>query len=189
MSQNINAWHLKRAVEFLRHEGLIAYPTEAVYGLGCDPHSEKAIKRLLACKQRRWQKGLILIAATFPQLEEFIEPLPRELEQKLFPTWPGPVTWLLPAKPRVSRWLKGHSDLIAVRVTAHPQAQALCQCWGNAVVSTSANRSGQRAAKTAFQVRRQFGAQLIDYILPGSVGTLARPTEIRHALTNTVLRT
>lgn len=184
----LNTWQIKRAVRCLRQEGIIAYPTEAVYGLGCNPYNRQVVQRLLMLKQRRWQKGLILIASDYSQLAEFLEPLTVELHQRVFPTWPGPVTWLLPAKPSVPRWLRGCSPLLAVRVTAHPVAKALCRAYGHALVSTSANRGGNSPAKTAFQVRCLFGSRLIGYFVPGQVGDLPRPTEIRNALTNSVLR-
>jgi L-threonylcarbamoyladenylate synthase len=184
---SINHWHIKQAVRHLKAGGLIAYPTEAVYGLGCDPLNEKAVARLLALKQRRWQKGLILIAADYPQLSPYLEPLTPNLTERVFARWPGPVTWLLPAKPNAPHWLRGLSTQLAVRITAHPQAAALCQHWGGALVSTSANRSSHPAAKTALQVRRSL-SQTIDYILPGQVGGQQRPSEIIDALTNIILR-
>lgn len=184
----MNTWHLKQAARCLQQQGIIAYPTEAVYGLGCSPYQEQVVKRLLALKQRRWQKGLILIASDYAQLTEFLEPLSVDLQHRIFPTWPGPVTWLLPAKSNVPKWLRGHSPLLAVRITAHPIAKALCQAVGHAVVSTSANRGGKLPAKTASQVRYLLGSHTIDYILPGQLGDSPRPTEIRNALTNTVLR-
>jgi len=182
-----NTWHLKQAIRHLKAGGIIAYPTEAVMGLGCSPANKKAVARLLALKQRPWQKGLILVAADYAQLEPFLEPLTPSIEKRIFAVWPGPVTWLLPAKPTVPYWLRGQSSKLAVRVTAHPQTVALCQHWGGALVSTSANISGQPAPKTTLKVRRTFG-QSIDYILPGAVGGRQNPSEIRDAFTNTVLR-
>jgi len=167
--------------------GIIAYPTEAVYGLGCDPTCAPAITRLLALKRRSWRKGLILIAANYQQVEPYLEPLPLDLQQQIFATWPGAVTWLLPARTWVPRWLRGDSSQLAVRITAHPQAAALCRGWGGPLVSTSANRSGRPAAKTALQVRRSFG-NTVDYIVPGAVGDRDRPSEIRDALTQKIIR-
>jgi L-threonylcarbamoyladenylate synthase len=178
---------MKPAIDSLKAGGIIAYPTEAVYGLGCDPLNETAVQRLLALKQRSWEKGLILIAADFAQLEPFLEPLTPKLEERVFAKWPGPVTWLLPAQTDVPYWLRGQSSKLAVRVTAHPEAVELCQQWGGALVSTSANLSGQAAAKTAIEVQQIF-AKTIDYIVSGAVGERKRPSEIRDALTNTVLR-
>lgn len=183
----MNNWHLKLAVHHLNAGGIIAYPTEAVYGLGCNPLNKTAVTRLLALKQRSWQKGLILIAADYVQLAPFLEPLTPQLEKKIFATWPGPITWLLPAQSHVPSWLRGQSQQLAVRVTAHDQAAALCSHWGGALVSTSANLSGRPPAKTAWQVRRSLGQQL-DYLVPGIIGGLTRPSEIRDALTDKIIR-
>ncbi|MDY6991545.1 MAG: Sua5/YciO/YrdC/YwlC family protein [Pseudomonadota bacterium] len=181
-------WALRQAKRYLRQGGIIAYPTEAVYGLGCDPLNDPAVKRLLVLKQRSWHKGLILIAADYRQLEPWLQPLSVTLQQQVLASWPGPVTWLLPAHPQVSPWLRGQSTLLAVRVTAHPQAAALCHTWGGPLVSTSANLSGRPMAKTALQVRRLTLSAQLSYILPGRVGQQHRPTEIRHGLTQAILR-
>jgi len=183
----LNTWHFKQAIRILTAGGIIAYPTEAVYGLGCDPLNEKAVARLLALKQRPWQKGLILIAADYTQLAPFLEPLTPNIKKRVFSSWPGAVTWLLPAKSEISPLLRGQSSKLAVRVTAHPPTIKLCQHWGRALVSTSANISTRQAAKTAFKVRHIFCDRL-DYIVPGAVGKRQRPSEIRDALTNSILR-
>ncbi len=183
----MNNWHLKQAVRYLATGGIIAYPTEAVFGLGCDPVNAIAVARLLALKQRPWQKGLILIAANYAQLAPFLKPLTPTIKQRVFASWPGAVTWLLPAKPEIPHWLRGQSSQLAVRVTAHPQTVALCQYWDGALVSTSANISNRSAAKTSLKVRQIFGHTL-DYIVPGTIGGRQRPSEIRDALTNTLLR-
>jgi L-threonylcarbamoyladenylate synthase len=180
-------FRLQPAVACLARGGIVAYPTEAVYGLGCDPHNLNSLKRLLTLKQREWHKGLILIAAEVAQLYPFILPLSPEISQRVLATWPGAVTWLVPARPEISELLRGDSPKIAVRVTAHPQAAALCHAWGGALVSTSANLSSQTAATTASQVQQIFGNS-VDYIVTGELGDRARPSEIRDAITNQVLR-
>lgn len=184
----MNVWRFKQAAQCLRHGGIIAYPTEAVFGLGCDPQNIEAIQRLLALKQRAWQKGLILIAANFEQLEPYVQTLEPSLLQQLQQAWAEDVvTWLVPAKLEVSPWVRGTSEKIAVRVTRHPEAAALCQQFGGAIISTSANRAGQTALRTALQVRAKFGND-IDQIIFGAVGQRSRPSEIRDALTGQVLR-
>ncbi|MDM8569696.1 Sua5/YciO/YrdC/YwlC family protein [Thiotrichales bacterium HSG1] len=179
--------NIKQAVQYLKQGKIIAYPTEAVYGLGCDPYNETALKNLLKLKQRSWKKGLILIASDYKQLEPFLQSLTPELKDKVFASWPGAITWLLPAKIGVSHYLRGSSYKLAVRVTAHPQTVILCQQWGKALVSTSANISATPAAITSLQVQHELGDK-IDYLLPGQVGELQRPSEIRDALTDEVLR-
>ena len=170
---------LRAAARAVRAGGIIAYPTEAVYGLGCDPRDERAVLRLLALKRRPACKGLILIAADFAQIEPFLEPLSPADQSRLAATWPGPHTWLIPARPATPRWLRGRHDTLAVRVTAHPLAAALCRIFGHPLVSTSANLSGRPPARTALAVRRQLGRHL-DHILPGPTGGAAKPTEIRE---------
>lgn len=179
-------WHLSRAARVLHGGGLVAYPTEAVWGLGCDPLNPEAVFDLLAVKRRRPDKGLILIAADYSQLLPYVAPTP-DVEARVRATWPGPVTWLLPARPEVPEWLRGRHTGLAVRVTAHPRAAALCAAFGGAIVSTSANLSGRPPACSRLAVQRQFGAKL-DYILPGALGGRRAPTEIRDAATGRVIR-
>lgn len=183
----MNVWRVKQTARVLAAGGIVAYPTEAVYGLGCDPLDAQAVLRLLALKDRPIEKGLILIASDFQQLLPFVRtPDPAAME-KIESTWPGPVTWLLPAKPETSVWLRGAHDTLAVRVTAHPRAAAVCQAFGGAIVSTSANPGGLPPARNALQVRRYFG-DTIDDILPGAVGPRRKPSEIRDAATGRIVR-
>ena len=181
------AWPLKRAVETVREGGVIAYPTEAVYGLGCDPLEESAVTRIFEIKQRDAAKGLILIAARVDQLLPFMAKLSKDVMHKLDASWPGPVTWVVPAANHVPGWLTGGRSTLAVRVTAHPVASALCSACDMALVSTSANRSGQAPARSGLMVRTSLG-DTVDCIVPGAVGRLIKPTEIREALTGKILR-
>jgi L-threonylcarbamoyladenylate synthase len=183
----VNRLRLRTAARVVKSGGLIAYPTEAVYGLGCDPRNEAAVRRLLALKRRPMHKGLILIAASFAQLEPFLQPLSPADQVQLAATWPGPYTWLIPTRPDTPRWLRGRHETLAVRVTAHPLAAALCQICGHPLVSTSANFSGRPPARTALAVRRQLGTA-IDYLLPGPTGGAAQPTEIRDLCTGRRVR-
>lgn len=180
-------WKLRLAVRWLRAGGVIAYPTEAVYGLGCDPLDGHAVQRILDIKRRPFAAGLILIASDFSQVEDFLLPLPPALRRRVFATWPGPVTWLLPCRPDVPVWLRGRHDALAVRVTAHPAAAALCARFGGALVSTSANPRGRKPARTPLQVRRYFGAA-VDHVLTAPLGGQARPSEIRDGRTLAVVR-
>jgi L-threonylcarbamoyladenylate synthase len=178
----LNRLRLRAAARVVKAGGLIAYPTEAVYGLGCDPRNEAAVRRLLALKRRPMHKGLILIAASFEQLEPFLQPLTEAERTRLTATWPGPHTWLIPTRPGTPRWLRGRHETLAVRVTAHPLAAALCRACRHPLVSTSANRSGRPPARTALAVRRRLGTA-IDYLLPGPTGGAAQPTAIRDLRT------
>lgn len=179
--------HLQQTCQLLHAGGVIAYPTEAVWGLGCDPWQADAVARIWQIKGRDPGKGVIVIAADLDQVRPFLTGLTDDERRRLSATWPGPVTWLVPADDSVPRWLRGRHDTLALRVSAHPGVQALCRAFGGPLVSTSANRAGQRPARTALQVRCWLGREL-DAIVPGAVGGLARPTEIRDLRSQRVIR-
>jgi L-threonylcarbamoyladenylate synthase len=179
--------HLALAAHWIARGGLVAYPTEAVYGLGCDPLDGVAVRRLLALKGRSEDKGLILIAADWAQIEPFVLDLDAERMAAIRTTWPGPVTWLLPARRETPRWITGDHATLAVRVTAHPLAAALCRRWGGPLVSTSANRAARPPARSALAVRRTLRRGL-HYVLTGPCGGAARPSSIRDGATGAVLR-
>ncbi len=183
----MNRLRLRAVARTIQSGGIVAYPTEAVYGLGCDPRNKPTVQRLLALKRRPMHKGLILIAADFAQLAPFLQPLSPADQARLAATWPGPYTWLIPARADTPRWLRGQHDTLAVRVTAHPLAAALCRACGHALVSTSANFSGRLPARTALAVRRQLGGN-IDALLAGPTGGAAKPTEIRDLRNSQLVR-
>lgn len=182
-----SALHLGAAYRALRAGGVIAYPTEAVWGLGCDPLNAHAVAQLRALKRRRRDRGLILIASSFAQVLPLMAPLPAPRLAEIQASWPGPVTWIVPAAMSVPHWVRGPGDTVAIRVTAHPVAAALCYVFGGPIVSSSANLSGHPPARSALAVRRQFGRQL-DAILCGPLGGRKRPSQIRDALTGKVIR-
>ncbi|HKT32299.1 MAG TPA: Sua5/YciO/YrdC/YwlC family protein, partial [Gammaproteobacteria bacterium] len=154
--------------------------------LGCDPLNARAVARILAIKQRAAAKGFILIAADIAQLEPFMQ-LDAAMRAAVLKTWPGPVTWVVPANRGVPAWMSGGRDTLAVRVTAHPVARALCTAAGFALVSTSANLSGHSPLRSPPAVHRLLGNK-VDYVVPGTVGALKKPTEIRDARTGKILR-
>lgn len=180
-------WHWRQALRALRGGGVIAYPTEGVWGLGCDPLNEWACERLLKLKQRSWDKGLILVAGDFAQLEAFVDAPSKAALKRANLTWPGPATWTFPCTELTPDWISGDRDTVAVRVSAHPVVRELCARYRGALVSTSANRSGREPAMTPFQVRQQFPSGL-DFVLPGSLGGFPGATPIRDALTGHILR-
>ena len=180
---------IEEAAEVIRSGGVVAYPTEAVWGLGCDPFDEGAVHRLLAIKQRPVEKGLILIAATLEQLKPLIDvaAVPTDRLTQVLSSWPGPHTWVMPATAQAPRWITGVHRGIAVRVSEHPVVIGLCQAYGGALVSTSANLSG----KPAVSDRDALDPLLlprVDAVVAGHTGGLARPTVIRDALTGQSLR-
>lgn len=179
---------LGAAVASLLDGGVVACPTEAVWGLSCDPENDSAVARVLELKCRPMAKGLILVAASVAQVEFLLAELEPGSRDQLTATWPGPTTWLLPHRNRVSPWVHGEHDTVAVRVSAHPVVQALCRAWGGPLVSTSANPAGALPAVQGWQVRRYFG-QRVDYVLPGATGGAARPSAIKDLFSGSQVRT
>ena len=179
--------HIDRAARIVLAGGVIAYPTEAVFGLGCLPRRRDSVVRLLAIKRRSWRKGLLLIGASLAQLERFAVLPPEPRRREILASWPGPVTWVLAARPGVPRWLTGGRDTIAVRLTDHPLARSLCERIGEPLVSTSANLSRRPALVRILRVRAELGSA-VDYVLAGTLGGLASPTVIKDGRTGRVLR-
>ena len=170
----------------VRRGGLIAYPTESCYGLGCDPRNPHALKRLLRLKGRDAAKGMLLIADRLKPLRPFIQPLNAADRARMLRVWPGPVTWVVPASAHCLPELTGGRATIAIRVTAHPAAARLCRRLGMALVSTSANKSGRKPAKTAAECRRIFGARV--RVVAGRIGRRRRPSTLIDLATGTILR-
>lgn len=177
------------AARVVQRGGVIACPTEAVWGLGCDPFNESAVKRLLALKQRAVDQGLILIAGALDQFDGLLDwdVLPTDRSEAVYASWPGPHTWVVPASARVPHWITGAHDGVAVRVSAHPGVIALCAAFGGPMVSTSANPTGAAPPKTLAAFDPALRAQL-DGIVAGDTGGLASPTDIRDARSGAVLR-
>ncbi|GAB6043950.1 L-threonylcarbamoyladenylate synthase [Endothiovibrio diazotrophicus] len=178
---------LRLAGRALRSGGVVAHPTEAVYGLACDPLDARAVARLLALKGRSVEKGLILVASSFEALRPFVAVPDDAALARAAASWPGPVTWLFPAAPTTPRWLTGRHVTLAVRVTAHPLTRALCDAFGGPLISTSANPAGRPPPRSAVAVRRYFGTSL-DGVLNGPLGDRARPSEIRDLVSGRILR-
>lgn len=179
---------LQDCVKHLKQHAVIAYPTEAVFGLGCDPDNESAVMALLALKRRPVEKGLILIAADYGQLMPYVSDhvLTAMQRERMFACWPGPVTFVVPAAPHTPRWLTGQFDSLAIRVSDHPDVQALCRAFGKPLVSTSANLSGQPPCRTVDEVKRQFGPAFP--VLNGNTGGRLNPSEIRDVISGNQIR-
>ena len=176
------------AVEKLCAGHVIAYPTEAVFGLGCDPANESAVRKLLLMKDRHESAGLVLIASGFSQLRSWIADVDENLLEKAMQTWPGPVTWLFPRAVEVPDYVAGKHDTIAVRITAHEPSRALCEAFGSALISTSANPTTADPARTATQARDYFGSRL-GGVLAGELGDGEKPSEIRDLVSGQIIRT
>lgn len=173
----------------LRRGGVIAYPTEGVFGLGCDPARAEAVARIFALKERPADRGVLLVAGDFDQLAPWIalDAVPEAALAAARRHWPGAVTFVFPASPKVPAWIAGRHGSVALRHSAHPATVALCRAFGGAIVSTSANRHGEAPCRTAAEVRRKFHG-VIDGVLDAPTGGLAGPTPIRDALSGAWLR-
>ena len=117
-----------RAAEVIRAGGIVAYPTEAVYGLGCDPANAEAVRKILQLKRRAQSAGVILIAADLDQLRGWIDP--DDAEASRLASGEEGVTWVVKAGARAPEWVTGGRETIAVRITTHPTAAALCRAAG-----------------------------------------------------------
>lgn len=172
---------------------VFAYPTEAVFGLGCDPQNENAVLRILALKQRSVEKGVILIASAMQQILPYVnfDTLPVYTQTAITDSWPGPVTWLLPKSSYTPDWISGSSNMVAVRISNHPLVRRLCDSVGKPLVSTSANPAGEQPAKNASQVASYFQHALNTKaltIIDGELGQQSSPSKIFHSLTMETIR-
>jgi len=172
----------RRAAGALRRGGIVAYPTESCFGLGCAPGSRAAVTRLLRVKRRPQRKGLILIADSASTAARY-----AVLSPVAVASWPGAYTWLLPPTARTQSWVRGRHERVAIRVPDHPIARALSRAAGQAVISTSANRSGTAPIRSAREIRRRFG-HLVDVVVPGRIGTRRSPSTIVDGDTGRILR-
>lgn len=190
-----NPWALhpriRIAAAAIKSGGIVAYPTEAVWGLGCDPFNPRAVDRLLQIKQRPLHKGVILLAADFAQAENLLTHLSAEQIAIIKSSWPKAITWLIPNSghkhKKIPEWICGQYPAFALRVTNHPIASALAKAVGHPIVSTSCNPSNQSPAKNIHQVRKYFPIQL-DAIVAGNLGGNKNPSEIRDLLTGNIIR-
>lgn len=181
-------WHLRQSAQAMHRGGVIAYPTEAVWGLGCDPYNPDAVARLLEMKRRPEHKGLVLIAGSLDQIHPLLAPLSSSDVDKITASWPGPYTWVIPdVRGIIPTWIKGKHNTVAVRVSAHSGVKMLTDVFGSYIVSTSANPSNYSPARDELRVRTYFGDKL-SYVLPGSLGDLSQPTQIRDLATDRLVR-
>lgn len=180
--------NIQYIVDQLLKEKVVAYPTEAVFGLGCNPNSQSAVEKLLILKQRPVEKGLILVAPTLAYLQPFIDETHFESIhwQRLQADYQKPVTWIVPAKAETASFLTGQFNSIAIRISSHPAIQYLCEQTGFALTSTSANLTGLPPCKTEQEVKLQFGEDFPVLNMP--IGNAKNPSEIRNLFTNQILR-
>ncbi len=178
---------IQQAARTVNNGGVLVYPTEGVYGLGCDYRNQLAVTRLLALKQRAVSKGLVLIASHIQQILPLIKPHRSADLARALKTWPGHHTWVFPKTALTPAWISGDFDSVAVRISAHPVVKTLCDELGHALVSTSANISGEATADNCQDLHSIWGDR-VDYYLDCSLGGAARASTIRLATDGSVIR-
>ena len=180
-------WKIKRAALQLLDGKVLAYPTDTTWALGCDPENETATLRLLAITERPPEQGLILLAGSVAQIEHLLDGLSSKQRRAIVASWPGPARWLVPdVNDEIPAWIKGASGNVALAVSAHPLVQALCLEFDGPVLSISASRGTDVAARSALQVVKHFGKD-IDGVLHGKPGGLTPPDSIIDARSGRVV--
>lgn len=183
---------IPEAAQLLQQGQVLAYPTEAVWGLGCDPFNEQAFLQILELKHRPVEKGVILLAGHIDQVEHLLQDLSPVIRQQVISSWSNrqpserATTWLVPADQHIPNWIKGQHPLVAVRVTTHPLCVELCRQFGGFIVSTSANPAGQTPAHNLTEAQTYFGNAL--HYLEGDLGLSREPSRILNALTGEIVR-
>ena len=181
-------WQASYAAHVMRQGGVVAHPTEAVWGLACDPFSETAVDYLLSLKGRALEKGLILVSSDPSHFSELLAPLSSELRERFLQQQARPTTWIVPdVNNQVPGWLKGRHSGVAVRVSRHPVIQEISHRFGGAIVSTSANPAGKAPAMSVRGIRHYFKAKL-DYVVSGFLGAALRPSQIIDLESGRILR-
>ncbi len=177
------------AKEAFEQGGVIAYPTEAVFGLGCDPDNKLAVEKLLAIKVRPADKGLILLASNYQQLLPYIDDAQFSISQReqIISRWPNGITQVLPVKKTTPTYLTGKFSTLAVRITDQADVVKLCEQTNKPIVSTSANLSGRSPAQTWQEVEQGLG-DCVDYIIKGQTLGFAKPSTIIDGLSGQVFR-
>ena len=186
---DVNPTTFSEEVQALIDGEVIIYPTEAVWGIGCDPSNEAAVNKLLELKQRPVEKGVILIAKDYGQVLPYVadDRIPMDKRADIFSRWPGPVTWLLPASPTAPHWITGGSELIAVRVTTHPIVRRICNEFNGPIVSTSANITGQPTPTSLAELKQIFKGGVAAYV-DEALGNTSQPSTIINGMTGQVIR-
>ncbi len=178
---------IQAACDALQAGQIIAYPTEGVFGLGCRWQDQAAVQRLLALKQRPVSKGLIIIGSQWAHLSTLLGAVPAAQLAQIKASWPGPITWVFPASKAAPAWITGDHSTIAVRLSAHPIVQLLCDSLGQGIVSTSANLAGEPPMRAWQTVQQQFASQ-VAAVIPEDAGQLEQSTPIYDAITGQTLR-
>lgn len=177
---------IRHAAHCIRRGGIIAYPTETVYGLGCDPLNAAAVNAINILKGRDASKGLILLASRLQQLDALIEVADAD-DRAAIVGERQPTSWVVPARACAPRWITGRHQTVAIRISTHPLVIELCDSLDHALVSTSANPAGKKPALNALQLHHYFDG-LVDAMLISNHNCSGRPSSIRDLKSRKLLR-
>ena len=183
----VSNWQIQQAALVVRNGGVIAYPTEAVWGLGCDPFNESAVRRILTLKSRPESKGLILVAGQQQELTPWVNSLDAKAAQRLISLNETPTSWVVPDTEITPSWVRGEHKSVAIRLSQHQPVQRLCAAFQGVIVSTSANPAGLEPAMSAEEVDAYFGDK-IDAIFDAPLGKASQPSQVRDILTDALFR-
>ncbi|MCO4785006.1 L-threonylcarbamoyladenylate synthase [Marinomonas atlantica] len=176
-----------QVAEILRNGGVVAYPTEAVWGLGCDPFNQPAVQRILTLKSRPVEKGLILISGAAQHLEPWQEILEHVMFTRLIEVTDRPTSWVVPDTLITPDWVRGQHPGVAIRLSQHEPVQNLCSAYGGVLVSTSANPAGLDPARSKEEVINYFGDTL-DAIFDAPLGNAGQPSQVLDLITGKQFR-
>ena len=174
-----------RLVRFIRRGGIIAYPTESCFGLGCDPKNKKEINKIIKLKKRSLNKNFILIGSSLKHFDSFTNSFNDVTKKKLFSKWPGPHTWVIKANHRCPNWLKSNSKL-ALRIPSFSSCQALINSIDMAITSSSLNLSGKIPLRN-YRDAYKFLPDKVK-LIKGRIGNNRNPSVIQDFKTKYIIR-
>jgi L-threonylcarbamoyladenylate synthase len=183
---------IRHAAHIVKNGGIIAYPTDTIYGLGCDPYNADAVERLNVIKRRSSNKQFILLAGHINQVKDLL--LFDKSEQKKITANAEPTSWVVNATPTTPEWLtrssnKGDNDnhTLTIRISKNDTVRKLCDALGHAIISTSANLSGKRPAENTFYLHKLFHST-VDKILATNKPLTSKPSKVIRLCDNHVFR-
>lgn len=176
---------IRLAAQQIKYGGIIAYPTDTIYGLGCDPYNIEAVENLNLIKQRPLNKQFILLAGQFNQIAPLI--IVNSEQKKLVEDTTESISWIADASSTAPSWLIGKTNTLTVRISQNEIVKKLCNALGHAIISTSANLSGKLPATNSLTIRKYFGARL-NHSLATNKKLKAKPSKIIRLCDNRVIR-
>lgn len=176
---------IRLAAQIVRNGGVIAYPTDTVYGLGCDPYNIDAVEKINAIKQRPANKHFILLASSIEQIRPLIQL--KKAQEKLITDTDSPTSWVVDAAPYAPGWLVDDNNSLTVRISSHENIVHLCRILAHPLISTSANISGKKPADNAIKLHQYFHNK-VDKILISNTKQPGKPSKIIRLCDNHIIR-